>query len=69
MERHQTYLDKHIPLFQLADGAIIHQTREETPARIVFGRELKLQCDLEFGLIRAPEEDYVDKLRITSANP
>lgn len=38
----------------------------QTPARIVFGRELNLPCDLEFGSARAPEEevtDYVDNFR------
>ena len=37
-----------IPLFLLAYRASTHETTGVTPANLVFGRELRLPCDLIF---------------------
>jgi hypothetical protein len=50
---HQRDWDEILPLFLLAYGASTHDTTGLTAARLVFGRELRLPCDLLFG---APPE-------------
>jgi hypothetical protein len=45
--------DERIPLFLLAYQASTHETTGVTPAKMVFGRELRLPCDLMF---RAPPD-------------
>ena len=38
--------DKHIPLFLMAYRGSAHNTTEVTPSKMLFGRELRLPCDL-----------------------
>ena len=58
--------DQNLPLILLAYRSAVHDTRGQTPARIVFGRELRLPCDILFG---SPNEEpkevinYVDSLK------
>ncbi|PNF25244.1 hypothetical protein B7P43_G13747 [Cryptotermes secundus] len=42
--------DEGLPLFLLAYRASTHDTMGLTPAILVFGRELRLPCDLLFGV-------------------
>jgi hypothetical protein len=42
--------DKRLPLFRLAYSATSHDTTGLTPASLVFGQELRLPCDLLFGV-------------------
>ena len=55
-----------LPLFLLAYRSAVHDTTGQTPARIVFGRGLRLPCDILFGSpSEEPKEviDYVDGLK------
>ena len=66
VESHQKDWDQHLPLFLMAYRAAVHDTTGYTPARLVFGRELRLPCDLMFGSPNVADqevEDYADKLR------
>ena len=66
VEENQKDWDMHLPIFLMAYRAAVHDTIGQTPARIVFGRELRLPCDLLFGspLVQELETgDYVNKLR------
>ncbi|UYV67829.1 K02A2.6-like [Cordylochernes scorpioides] len=47
--QHQRDWDVRLPPFLMAYRAAIHETTGQTPANIMFGRELRLPCDLEFG--------------------
>jgi hypothetical protein len=58
---HQRDWDERIPLFFLAYRASTHDTTGLTPAKLMFGRELPLPCDLLFGLPpdkELPATDY-----------
>ena len=58
--------DRHLPLFLLAYRSAVHDTTGQTLVRIVFGRELRLPCDILFGSpSEEPKEviDYVDDLK------
>jgi hypothetical protein len=46
---HQRDWDERLPFFLLAYRASTHDTTGLTPASLVFGRELRLPCDLLFG--------------------
>jgi hypothetical protein len=48
---HQRDWDERLPIFLLAYRASTHDTTFMTPANMVFGRELRLPCDL---LLRSP---------------
>ncbi|XP_063907405.1 uncharacterized protein K02A2.6-like [Zophobas morio] len=64
VEEDQRDWDQHLPLFLLAYRAAIHDTTGQTPAHVLFGKELRLPCDLVFGLpSEEPMEvrDYVDE--------
>ncbi|KAJ8948845.1 hypothetical protein NQ318_013497 [Aromia moschata] len=54
---HQDNSDKLIPPFLLAYRFAVHETPGKTPARIVFGKELRLPADLLFG---HPTERHTD---------
>ena len=41
--------DKHIPLFLMAYRGSVHNTTKATPSKMLFGREIRLPCDLMFG--------------------
>ncbi|XP_037813635.1 uncharacterized protein LOC119604837 [Lucilia sericata] len=47
---HQKDWDEHIPKFLLAYRTAVHDSTSRTPAKIIFGTELKLPGDLEFGI-------------------
>jgi hypothetical protein len=47
---HQRDWDERVPLFLLAYRASTHDTAGLTPAKLMFGRELRLPCDLLFGV-------------------
>jgi hypothetical protein len=47
---HQRDWDERLDLFLLAYRASTHDTTGFTPASLVFGRELRLPCDLLFGV-------------------
>jgi hypothetical protein len=58
--------DRHLPLFLLAYRAAIHETTHQTPAKILFGHELRLPCNLTFGSpARVPKDvtSHVDQLQ------
>ena len=58
--------DTQIPLFLLAYRGSIHNITGETPVNILFGRELRLPCDLQFGSTvesGLSTSDYVTNLR------
>ncbi|UYV85033.1 hypothetical protein LAZ67_X004344, partial [Cordylochernes scorpioides] len=66
VEQHQRDWDVKLPPFLMAYRAAIHETTGQTPAKIMFGRELRLPCDLEFGSPGEPlaeVTDYVNNLR------
>jgi hypothetical protein len=66
VDQHQRDWDRHLPLFLLAYRAAIHETTHQTPAKILFGHELRLPCDLSFGSpARVPKDvsSYVDELQ------
>jgi hypothetical protein len=46
---HQRDWDERLPLFLLTYRASTHDTKGLTPARLLFGRELRRLCDLLFG--------------------
>jgi hypothetical protein len=46
---HQRDWDERLSLFLLAYRASIYNTTSSTPASLVFGRELRLPCDVLFG--------------------
>jgi hypothetical protein len=46
---HQSDWDEKLPFSLLAYRALTHDTTGLAPARLVFGRELRLPCDLLFG--------------------
>lgn len=47
---HQKDWDEHIPKFLLAYRSAVHDSTSRSPAKILFGTELKLPADLEFGV-------------------
>ncbi len=63
---HQKDWDEYIHLFLLAYRSAIHETTGQTPASVIFGRELRLPCDLQYGAKPGEDlvgEDYVTDLR------
>ena len=66
MAENQKDWDRHLSLFLIAYRSAVHDTTGQTPARIVFGRELCLPCDILFG---SPSEepkkviDYINDLK------
>lgn len=64
---HQRDWDQYLHLFLMANRASVHETTGQTPACLMFGRELRLPCDLEFGSPPAEQdvagEDYATKLK------
>ncbi|UYV63086.1 K02A2.6-like, partial [Cordylochernes scorpioides] len=66
VEQNQRDWDRRLPLFLMAYRAAIHETTGQTPAKVMFGRELRLPCDLEFGTSGGPPVEvtsYVGELR------
>ena len=52
--------DERLPLFLLAYRASTHETTGVTPANLVFGRELRLPCDLMFEAPPDKEQSVTD---------
>lgn len=66
VSKHQRDWDQYLHLFLMAYRSSVNESTRLTPANIIFGRELRLPCDLAFG--SRPEEnlageDYVTQLR------
>jgi hypothetical protein len=57
---HQRDWDERLPIFLLAYHASTHDTSGMTPANMVFGRELRLPCDLLFGVLPDKEQSTTD---------
>ncbi len=49
VNEHQEDWDHYIPLFMLAYRSLIHESTNHTRAKAIFGNEIRLSCDLEFG--------------------
>lgn len=52
--------DERVPLFLMAYRASTHETTDVTPANMVFGREVRLPCDLMFGAPPDKEQMMTD---------
>ena len=57
---HQRDWDERVPLFLMAYRASTHETTDVTPANMVFGREVRLPCDLMFGAPPDKEQMMTD---------
>ena len=57
---HQRDWDERLPIFLLAYRASTHETTRVTPANMVFGRELRLPCNLMFGAPPDQEQSRMD---------
>jgi hypothetical protein len=57
---HQRDWDERLPIFLLAYRASTHETTGMMPANLVFGRELRLPCDLLFGAPPDKEQSTTD---------
>ncbi|GFV46058.1 retrovirus-related Pol polyprotein from transposon 412 [Trichonephila clavipes] len=58
--------DQKVPFFLLAYRSAVHETTGYSPSQMLFGRDLRLPCDLLFG--RPPDtpsspEEYVQNLQ------
>lgn len=63
---HQRDWDRYLHLFTMAYRSSVQESTGETPACIMFGREVRLPCDLEFGCkpgVEIAGEDYVSRLK------
>lgn len=49
VSRNQRDWDQKLPLFLLAYRSAVHETTGYTPAQLLFGRDLRLPCDILFG--------------------
>jgi len=64
VDQHQKYWDQLIPLFLMANRAAVHNSTEQPPSNVLFGRELRLPCDVVFGSPKEQNtniENYVDE--------
>ncbi|KFM56688.1 Retrovirus-related Pol polyprotein from transposon 412, partial [Stegodyphus mimosarum] len=66
VSRNQQDWDKKLPLFLLAYRSAVHETTGYSPSQMLFGRDLRLPCDLLFG--RPPDapsspEEYIQDLQ------
>ncbi|GBN39028.1 hypothetical protein AVEN_58546-1 [Araneus ventricosus] len=52
VSKNQQDWDEKLPLFLLAYRSAVHETTGFTPSRILYGRELRLPCDLLFGVLQ-----------------
>ena len=71
VSRNQHDWDLKLPLFLLAYCSAVHETTGYTPSQMLFGRELRLPCDLFFG--RPPDtpsspEEYLRDLQARFEN-
>ena len=68
VEQNQKDWDRWIPSLLMAYRSSVHKTTKQTPACLMFGRELNLPIDLLYGRPPVPElpsviEDYVSELQ------
>jgi Integrase zinc binding domain/Integrase core domain len=49
----QSDWDQHVQLFMLAYRSSVHESTQKAPVEVLFGREIRLPCDLLFG--KAPD--------------
>lgn len=61
---HQRNCDRHLPLFLMAYHSAVHETTGHTHSMVLFGRKVKLSCDLASG--RKPDEKVVGKVCISN---
>lgn len=61
---HQRDWDQYLHLFLLAYRSSVNESTGHTPANILFGHELRLPCDLQFGI--KPDEELVDDDYVTN---
>ncbi|GFX69136.1 retrovirus-related Pol polyprotein from transposon 412 [Trichonephila clavipes] len=66
VSKNQQDWDQKVPLFLLAYCSAVHETTGYSPSQMLFGRDLRLPCDLLFG--RPPDtpsspEEYVQNLQ------
>ena len=57
MNEQQKDWDENIPRFLLAYRSAVHDSTPKSPAKIIFGTEIKLPGDLEFGVQPTTEDD------------
>ena len=64
VDYHQRDWDEHIPYLMLAYRSAVHESTGCTPAKVVFGRDLRLPVDLLFGRpverVLGPAADYAE---------
>ncbi|KAI5743998.1 hypothetical protein M8J77_024652 [Diaphorina citri] len=58
VDDHQREWDKHIPLFLLAYRSASHNSTGQSPALIIFGKEMRLPSELRFG--SPPSDDTIE---------
>ncbi|GFX83964.1 retrovirus-related Pol polyprotein from transposon 412 [Trichonephila clavipes] len=66
VSKNQQDWDQKVPLFLLAYRSAVHETTGYSPSQMLFGRDLRLPCDLLYG--RPPDtpsspEEYVQNLQ------
>ena len=68
VSRNQQDWDFKLPLFLLAYRSAVYETTGYTPSLMLFGRELRLPCDLFVGhlpdTLSSPEEEYLRDLLV-----
>ena len=52
--------DRHLLLFLLVYHSAVHDTTDQTPAAIVFRRELRLPCDIFFDSPNEEPKEVID---------
>ena len=50
MDDHQTDWDMYLPMLMMAYPTAVQESTRCSPARLMFGRELKLPIDLLYGI-------------------
>ncbi|GFX85049.1 retrovirus-related Pol polyprotein from transposon 412 [Trichonephila clavipes] len=66
VSKNQQDWDQKVPLFLLAYRSAVHETTGYSPSQMLFGRDLRLPCDLLFGSppdTPSSPEEYVQNLR------
>ncbi|GFS52646.1 retrovirus-related Pol polyprotein from transposon 412 [Trichonephila clavipes] len=66
VSKNQQDWDQKVPLFLLAYRSAVHETTGYSPSQMLFGRDLRLPCDLLFGLppdTPSSPEEYVQNLQ------
>ncbi|GFS73665.1 retrovirus-related Pol polyprotein from transposon 412 [Trichonephila clavipes] len=61
VSKNQQDWDQKVPLFLLAYRSAVHETTGYSPSQMLFGRDLRLPCDLLFGRPRI----HLHRLRST----